>query len=57
MSIGNWRMRWAHDNLRTHDYDVELLIIYLQRSIQLAKLPPSETIIQFTFTDMADKAD
>lgn len=56
MSIGNWGMRWAHENLRTHEYDVELLIIYLQRSIQPAKLPPSQTIIQFTFSDMVEKA-
>lgn len=57
LSIGNWGMRWAHENLRTEDYDVELLIIYLQRSILPDKLPSSETIIRFQFSDMAKKAE
>jgi hypothetical protein len=50
-------MRWAHENLRTYDYDVELLMIYLQRSMRPEKLPPTETIAQFKFTDVEQKAE
>jgi len=57
LSLGDWGMKWARSNLRAHEYDVELLMLYLQRSIQPANLPPTETIIKFRFTDMTDKAD
>ncbi|MEP3276160.1 MAG: helix-turn-helix domain-containing protein [Stappiaceae bacterium] len=57
LSLGNWGLTWAHENLQTYDYDVELLLIYLERSIQTDKLPPSETIIQFSFSDMIEKAN
>lgn len=57
LSIGNWGMRWARSNLPTKDYDVELLMLYLQRSILPDNLPDTETIIQFTFTDMTEKAN
>lgn len=55
LSLGNWGMKWARENLRTEDYDVDLLIIYLQRSVQPDKLPSAETIIKFQFTDMPEK--
>jgi DNA-binding HxlR family transcriptional regulator len=55
ISLGEWGMKWARTNLTTNDYDVELLMLYLQRSVMPDKLPGAETIIQFTFTDMSDK--
>ena len=57
LSLGNWGMKWAHENLRTEDYDVELLMLYLQRSVLPDKLPDTDTIIQFRFQDMPAKAD
>jgi DNA-binding HxlR family transcriptional regulator len=57
LALGNWGMKWAHENLRTQDYDVELLMLYLQRSVLPDKLPATSTIIQFRFTDMPTKAD
>lgn len=57
VSLGDWGMRWARTNLTAKDYDVELLMLYLQRSIAPDKLPDSETIVQFTFTDMEEKAN
>ena len=56
-SLGDWGMRWARDNLSTIDYDVELLMLYLQRSIQPEKLVGSETTIRFKFTDLKDLSD
>lgn len=57
LALGDWGMRWARSNLTTKDYDVDLLITYLQRSIQPDKLPDGETIVRFKFTDMTEKAD
>jgi DNA-binding HxlR family transcriptional regulator len=56
-TLGDWGMRWARSNLTEKDYDVELLMLYLQRSIIPEKLPGDETIIRFKFTDIADMAE
>lgn len=32
-SLGEWGMSWARSNLSERDYDVELLMLYLKRSI------------------------
>jgi len=53
-SLGDWGMRWARDNLTESDYDVELLMLYLQRSIRSDKLVGDETVIRFKFTDIED---
>jgi len=53
-SLGDWGMRWARDNLTESDYDVELLMLYLQRSIRPDKLVGNETVIRFKFTDIKD---
>lgn len=56
-SLGDWGMRWARDNMLDTDYDVELLMLYLQRSIQTDKLVGGETVIRFNFTDIQSPAD
>lgn len=53
-SIGHWGMRWARDNMAEDDYDLALLMLYLQRSIQPEKLPGRETVLRFNFTDATD---
>lgn len=57
LTLGDWGMRWARSNLQAHDYDVELLMLYLERSICPEKLPETETIARFSFTDMTDKSE
>jgi DNA-binding HxlR family transcriptional regulator len=52
-SLGDWGMRWAKDNLIDEDYDVELLMLYLERSIAKEKLPGAETTLRFEFTDLS----
>ena len=52
LSIGEWGMRWAISNLTENDYDVELLMLYLQRSVVPEKLPGNESVIRFRFTDI-----
>jgi len=56
-SLGDWGMRWARGNMKDADYDVELLMLYLQRSICSDKLVGDETVIRFHFTDLKDSAD
>lgn len=51
-SLGDWGMVWARSNLTEKDYDVELLMLYLKRSIEPGKLPGRETVIRFNFTDI-----
>jgi len=52
IDLGNWGMRWTRQNLSDNDFDVDFLMTYLQRSIQVDKLPGKETIIKFQFTDL-----
>jgi DNA-binding HxlR family transcriptional regulator len=56
-SIGDWGMRWARSNLSEKDYDVELLMLYLKRSIIPEKLIGKETVIRFRFTDIKEYPD
>lgn len=56
-SMGEWGMRWARSNLNEKDYDVELLMLYLQRSVLPDKLPGDENIIRFKFTDIKEYPD
>ncbi|MFC1685122.1 winged helix-turn-helix transcriptional regulator [Pseudomonadota bacterium] len=50
-SLGEWGMRWASSNITEKDYDVELLMLYLKRSVVPEKLAGKETVIRFHFTD------
>ena len=51
LSLGRWGMEWTRENLEDNDYDVELLMLYLERSIRPDKLPGSKGVIRFHFTD------
>lgn len=56
-SLGEWGMRWARNNMRDDDYDLELLMLYLQRSVRPENLVGNETVIRFKFTDVSEHAD
>lgn len=56
-SLGKWGMRWTRSNLTEKDYDVELLILYLKRSINPEHLIGIETVIRFKFTDIQTYSD
>lgn len=56
IALGEWGLCWARETLR-EDYDPELLMLYLERSVDPAELPGSETVIQFKFRDAADQKD
>ena len=51
-SLGEWGMRYAKDHLVDEDYDVELLMLYLERTIAVDKLPGSSIVLRFEFEDM-----
>ena len=53
MALGEW----AKSNLSDDDYDVELLMLYLERSVLPEKLPGRETVIRFEFTDLKQHRD
>jgi DNA-binding HxlR family transcriptional regulator len=53
-TLGDWGMRWARSNLTEKDFDVELLMLYLKRSINPENLIGNETVIRFKFTDIKD---
>lgn len=57
LSLGEWGMRWARQNIHDDDYDVELLMLYLQRSVKTDQLIGNETIIRFKFTDITELSD
>ncbi len=56
-SLGKWGMRWARSNLTEKDYDVELLMLYLKRSIVPSQLIGRETVVRFKFTDIETYPD
>lgn len=56
-SLGDWGMCWARSNLKEKDYDVELLMLYLKRSIVPSQLTGNETVIRFMFTDVEKYPD
>ena len=52
--LGHWGMRWARESMADDDFDLELLMLYMQRSIDPEKLPGHKTVIRFKFTDVQE---
>lgn len=57
MALGDWGMKWTRHNLASDDYDVQLLMLYLERSIIPERLPGPRTVIRFAFTDLGEQPD
>jgi alkyl sulfatase BDS1-like metallo-beta-lactamase superfamily hydrolase len=57
VALGEWGLCWARNTLATDYWDVEMLMLYLERSIDPAQLPGSETVIQFKFNDVPQQRD
>ncbi len=56
-ALGVWGMRWARSNMLDTELDIELLMLYLERSIQRDKLPSGETVVRFQFTNLDNYRD
>ena len=52
VSLGEWGLIWAKENLLDDDFDVEFLMFYLERSIDTEQLVGNQTTIQFRFNDL-----
>ncbi len=52
VALGEWGLCWARENLTRDDFDPELLLLYLERSIVPDRLPGSSTVIRFDFKDL-----
>lgn len=52
--VGIWGMRWARYQLSEDDFDLQLLMLHMEQSIQPQNLLGNETIIRFNFSDISD---
>ena len=57
LALGEWGLCWARNTLATDYFDVEMLMLYLERSVDPAQLPGSQTVIQFKFQDVPGQRD
>ena len=55
--LGDWGLLWARNNVLDADLDPELLMLYLERSIDPTKLIGKESVIQFKFDDLVEQKD
>lgn len=56
-ALGKWGMDWAREQINDDELDVELLMLYLSRSIKPENLIGNETIIHFRFNDLKKLKD
>lgn len=52
IALGSWGLRWAKERLVDEDYDVELLMLYLERSVRPEMIPGRRTVLRFEFADL-----
>lgn len=57
VAMGEWGLCWARDKLTKDDFDIEFLMLYLERSVDPQQLPGDSTVIQFKFKDLAEQSD
>ena len=50
--VGIWGMRWARHQMTEDDFDLQLLMLHLERYIQPENLIGNETVIRFNFRDI-----
>ncbi|MCY1128489.1 winged helix-turn-helix transcriptional regulator [Frigidibacter sp. RF13] len=56
-ALGEWGVIWAKHTILDQDFDAELLMLYLERSIDLDKMKGQETVIKFRFSDLTEQRD
>jgi DNA-binding HxlR family transcriptional regulator len=52
IAVGEWGLCWTRHMLTEEDFDLDLLMFYLERSIDPSQLPGDQTVIQFKFRDL-----
>ena len=56
-ALGEWGIVWAKNTILDQDFDVEYLMLNLERSIDHEKIKGIETIIKFRFSDLEEQRD
>lgn len=57
VALGKWGLQYARHNVVDADLDVELLMLYLERSIDPKQLIGDQSVIQFKFRDLSRQQD
>ena len=57
VALGQWGLCWARRTLASDYLDVDLLLLYLERSIDPGELPGSQTVLRFRFNDLPEQRD
>lgn len=57
LSLGEWGLLWARNNVLDAELDINLLLLYLERSIDPAQLLGREVVIKLRFADLRDQKD
>ncbi|MBY9065857.1 winged helix-turn-helix transcriptional regulator [Hyphomonas sp. WL0036] len=57
LAIGEWGIVWTKENMLDSDFDVEMLMLYLERAVDPSKLIGDESVIQFKFIDLEEQKD
>lgn len=56
-AIGEWGLLWTKANMLDADFDVDLLMLYMERAIDPSKLIGNESVIRFKFNDLKEQKD
>ena len=56
-AIGEWGLLWTKANMLDADFDVDLLMLYMERAIDPSKLIGNESVIRFKFNDLTEQKD
>ncbi|MCJ8190605.1 winged helix-turn-helix transcriptional regulator [Sphingomicrobium aestuariivivum] len=57
VALGEWGMVWARDQVLDADLDIELLMLYLERSVDPDQMVGDSHILRFHFDDLVDQQD
>ncbi|TNE56841.1 MAG: transcriptional regulator [Alphaproteobacteria bacterium] len=57
IALGEWGLCHARHTILDDDFDVDFLMLYLERSIDPTKLIGDTTVVKFHFTDLKEQSD
>lgn len=57
LALGEWGLLWARNNVLDDDLDIDLLLLYLERSIDPAPLLGREVVVKLRFDDLREQQD
>ena len=57
IALGEWGIVWTKETMLDADFDVEMLMLYMERAIDPSKLIGAESVIRFKFHDLEEQKD